>query len=57
MVYVIIHVTALLTNDYLFLQAGTLLAIGIISSGIQDQCDPASALLIDHIHSDRGIMR
>lgn len=38
-------------------QAGTLLAIGIISSGIQDTCDPAAALLMDHINSDRTVMR
>uniref|UniRef100_A0A1I8AAV1 26S proteasome non-ATPase regulatory subunit 2 n=1 Tax=Steinernema glaseri TaxID=37863 RepID=A0A1I8AAV1_9BILA len=42
-------------DDYI--KAGTLLAIGIISSGIQDTCDPASALLIDHVHSDRAVMR
>ncbi|KAK6748810.1 hypothetical protein RB195_001437 [Necator americanus] len=40
-----------------FIKAGTLLAIGIISSGIQDACDPASALLIDHIHSERAVIR
>ncbi|CAB3406247.1 unnamed protein product [Caenorhabditis bovis] len=40
-----------------FLKAGTLLAIGIISSGIQDPCDPAWALLMDHVQSDRAIMR
>lgn len=34
-----------------------MLAIGIISSGVQDQVNPASALLMDHIHSDRLIMR
>ncbi|KAM3729221.1 26S proteasome non-ATPase regulatory subunit [Dirofilaria immitis] len=40
-----------------FIKAGTLLAIGIISSGIQDTCDPAAALLMDHINSDRTVMR
>ncbi|KHJ84078.1 hypothetical protein OESDEN_16212 [Oesophagostomum dentatum] len=40
-----------------FIKAGTLLAIGIISSGIQDACDPASALLIDHVHSERAVIR
>ncbi|CAI4221042.1 unnamed protein product [Auanema sp. JU1783] len=40
-----------------FIKAGTLLAIGIISSGIQDPCDPACALLLEHIHSDRAVMR
>lgn len=43
--------------DVVTFQAGTLLAIGIISSGIQDPCDPASALLMDHVHSDRSVMR
>lgn len=33
------------------------MAIGIISSGIQDACDPAAALLMDHVHSDRSVMR
>lgn len=41
----------------LIFQAGTLLAIGVISSGIQDPCDPASALLMDHVHSERPVMR
>ncbi|VDM54686.1 unnamed protein product [Angiostrongylus costaricensis] len=40
-----------------FIKAGTLLAIGIISSGIQDACDPASALLLDHVHSERAVIR
>uniref|UniRef100_A0A183EE29 26S proteasome non-ATPase regulatory subunit 2 n=1 Tax=Gongylonema pulchrum TaxID=637853 RepID=A0A183EE29_9BILA len=33
------------------------LAIGVISSGVQDPCDPAAALLIDHLHCDRTVMR
>lgn len=33
-----------------------MLAIGIISSGVQDPCDPASALLMDHVHSDKATM-
>ncbi|ULT94858.1 hypothetical protein L3Y34_003948 [Caenorhabditis briggsae] len=44
-----------INDDYI--KAGTLLAIGIISSGIQDACDPASALLLDHVQSERPIMR
>ncbi|VDM46040.1 unnamed protein product [Toxocara canis] len=39
------------------IKAGTLLAVGLITSGIQDPCDPASALLMDHVHSDRATMR
>lgn len=46
----------LLFNSSLLFQAGTLLAIGIISSGVQDPCDPASALLMDHVHSDKATM-
>uniref|UniRef100_A0A7E4VA39 26S proteasome non-ATPase regulatory subunit 2 n=1 Tax=Panagrellus redivivus TaxID=6233 RepID=A0A7E4VA39_PANRE len=42
-------------DDYI--RAGSLLAVGIISSGVQDPCDPASALLMDHVHSDRPCMR
>jgi 26S proteasome regulatory subunit N1 len=43
------------TDD--FVRAGTLLAIGIICAGVQDPCDPASALLMDHIQSERHCMR
>ncbi|KAI6202974.1 26S proteasome non-ATPase regulatory subunit 2 [Aphelenchoides besseyi] len=41
-------------DDYI--RAGTLLAIGIISSGVQNSCDPAAALLMDHVHSERACM-
>uniref|UniRef100_A0AC34GUR2 26S proteasome non-ATPase regulatory subunit 2 n=1 Tax=Panagrolaimus sp. ES5 TaxID=591445 RepID=A0AC34GUR2_9BILA len=43
------------TDD--FVRAGTLLAIGIICAGVQDPCDPASALLMDHINNERHCMR
>ncbi|CAJ0574536.1 unnamed protein product, partial [Mesorhabditis spiculigera] len=46
----------LYSNDD-YVKAGTLLAVGIISSGIQDSCDPASALLLDHLKSERTTMR
>uniref|UniRef100_A0AC34PXR3 26S proteasome non-ATPase regulatory subunit 2 n=1 Tax=Panagrolaimus sp. JU765 TaxID=591449 RepID=A0AC34PXR3_9BILA len=42
-------------DDYI--RAGTLLAIGIVNAGVQDPCDPASALLMDYIQSDRPCMR
>lgn len=29
----------------------------MISSGVQDSCDPAAALLLDHVHSERAIIR
>lgn len=40
-----------------FIKAGMLLAIGIVSSGVQDPCDPASALLLEHINSKSMVMR
>lgn len=46
----------LYSNDD-YVRAGTLLAIGIICAGVQDPCDPASALLMDHINSERHCMR
>ena len=46
----------LYSNDD-YVRAGTLLAIGITSSGIQDPVDPACAILMDHITSDRIPMR
>ncbi|VDN57153.1 unnamed protein product [Dracunculus medinensis] len=46
----------LYVNDE-YIKAGTLLAIGIISSGIQDPCDPASALLLDHLPCDQHVVQ
>uniref|UniRef100_A0AC35F8K3 26S proteasome non-ATPase regulatory subunit 2 n=1 Tax=Panagrolaimus sp. PS1159 TaxID=55785 RepID=A0AC35F8K3_9BILA len=46
----------LYSNDD-YVRAGTLLAIGIICAGVQDPCDPASAILMDHIQSERQCMR
>ena len=46
----------LYSNDD-YIRAGTLLAIGIICAGVQDPVDPAAALLMDHIQSDRIPMR
>jgi 26S proteasome regulatory subunit N1 len=43
-------------NEY-YLQAGNLLAMGICSSGIQDQVDPAAALLLDYVNSDTAVLR
>uniref|UniRef100_A0A7E4V201 26S proteasome non-ATPase regulatory subunit 2 n=1 Tax=Panagrellus redivivus TaxID=6233 RepID=A0A7E4V201_PANRE len=43
------------TDEYV--RAGALLAIGIISAGVQDPCDPASALLVDNVHSERLCVR
>jgi len=46
----------LYSNDD-YIRAGTLLAIGIICAGVQDPCDPASAILMDFVNSDRPCMR
>ncbi|KAI1726403.1 26S proteasome non-ATPase regulatory subunit 2 [Ditylenchus destructor] len=46
-----------LYSDDDYIRAGTLLAIGITSCGIQDPVDPACAILMDHIQSDRIPMR
>lgn len=43
--------------EHSLFQAGTLLAIGITSSGVQDPVDPACAILMDHIQSERIPMR
>uniref|UniRef100_A0A915D0K5 26S proteasome non-ATPase regulatory subunit 2 n=1 Tax=Ditylenchus dipsaci TaxID=166011 RepID=A0A915D0K5_9BILA len=46
-----------LYSDDEYIRAGTLLAIGITSSGIQDPADPACAILLEHIESERVPMR
>lgn len=38
-------------------QAGSLLALGIISNGVHHECDPAQALLLDYVRSDKQIFR
>lgn len=38
-------------------KAGSLLAIGVVSSGVQHDCDPAAALLLDYIAHDKMIHR
>ena len=40
-----------------YVKAGNLLAMGICSSGIQDQVDPAAALLLDYVNNDQAILR
>lgn len=39
------------------IKAGALLACGIISCGVRNECDPAFALLHDHINSKSNAMR
>ena len=43
------------TDD--FIKAGSMLAIGIISSGVNHECDPAQALLLDYLASERPTLR
>lgn len=39
------------------LQAGALLACGIVNSGVRNECDPAVALLSDYVMHNTAIMR
>ncbi|VDP19166.1 unnamed protein product [Soboliphyme baturini] len=40
-----------------YIKAGSLLAVGIISSGIHHDCDPAQALLLDYVKSEKSIFK
>uniref|UniRef100_A0AC35TK98 26S proteasome non-ATPase regulatory subunit 2 n=1 Tax=Rhabditophanes sp. KR3021 TaxID=114890 RepID=A0AC35TK98_9BILA len=48
---------SLLYADNEFVKGGTLLALAIISSGVQDQCDPASAILLEQLKADSTPVR
>ena len=39
------------------LQAGALLACGIVNSGVRNECDPAMALLSDYVMHNSNTMR
>lgn len=43
------------SEDYI--KAGAALAVGIVSSGVRNDADPALALLTDHIEGDNHIMK
>jgi 26S proteasome regulatory subunit N1 len=40
-----------------FVVAGALLAVGIVNCGVQDECDPAYALLYEHVNSGDASVR
>ena len=42
---------------FLFVQAGALLACGIVNSGVRNECDPALALLSDYIEHSNNEMQ
>ena len=44
-------------NPNLNLQAGALLACGIVNSGVKNECDPALALLSDYVGHSSNVMR
>jgi hypothetical protein len=44
-------------NLVLCLQAGALLACGIVTSGVRNECDPALALLSDYVLHSNTPMR
>ncbi|KRX61051.1 26S proteasome non-ATPase regulatory subunit 2 [Trichinella sp. T9] len=39
------------------IRAGSLLAVGIVSCGVHHECDPAQALLLEFLQSDKPILR
>jgi len=43
------------SEDYI--KAGALLACGIVNSGVRNECDPALALLCDHVMHENSFMR
>ncbi|CAG5116596.1 unnamed protein product [Candidula unifasciata] len=43
------------SEDYI--KAGALLACGIVNSGVRNECDPALALLYDHVTHNNSYMR
>lgn len=40
-----------------YIKAGALLAVGIVNSGVRNDCDPALALLSDYINDSNALMR
>ncbi|KAJ3309947.1 proteasome regulatory particle base subunit [Boothiomyces sp. JEL0838] len=40
-----------------YVKAGALLAIGLVSSGVRNESDPALALLSEHVNGDKEILR
>eukprot|EP00741_Cyanophora_paradoxa_P013578 tig00020703_g13111.t1 len=40
-----------------YVKAGALLAVGIVSTGVRNDCDPALALLTEHVESDKPSIR
>jgi 26S proteasome regulatory subunit N1 len=40
-----------------YVKAGAVLAVGIVSSGVRNDCDPALALLSEHVSGDSTIMK
>ena len=57
----VIHVQQLLfignNNNIILLQAGALLACGIVNVGVRNECDPALALLSDYVLHASSAMR
>ena len=38
-------------------QAGALLACGVVNSGVRNECDPALALLSDYVQNKSSVIR
>lgn len=40
-----------------YIKAGALLAVGVVNSGVRNECDPALALLSEYLDKPTSIMR
>ena len=40
-----------------YIKAGALLAVGIVNSGVRNDCDPALALLTEYIDNQSSMMK
>jgi 26S proteasome regulatory subunit N1 len=50
------HIDKYLYSDEDYVKAGALLACGIVNAGVQNECDPALALLSDYVsHKNQSI--
>jgi 26S proteasome regulatory subunit N1 len=51
------HIDKYLYSDEDYVKAGALLACGVVNAGIQNECDPALALLCDYINHKNTTIR
>eukprot|EP00559_Dactyliosolen_fragilissimus_P002559 CAMPEP_0184867080 /NCGR_PEP_ID=MMETSP0580-20130426/25032_1 /TAXON_ID=1118495 /ORGANISM="Dactyliosolen fragilissimus" /LENGTH=924 /DNA_ID=CAMNT_0027367127 /DNA_START=176 /DNA_END=2950 /DNA_ORIENTATION=+ len=51
------HIDKFLYSEVEYVKAGAALAVGILSSGVRNDADPALALLTEHVDGDSHIMK